>query len=118
LLERRGGERRGRVAPRLALFDEETRNSRAFQRGDDLAAVCCRSSLGLRAVDLVQLGREDDPAGAVGALASRAVIDQYSRGTKARISRSRSTISRTATDCTRPAESPPRTLAHSSGEIL
>ena len=52
------------------------------------------------------------------ALERRAVIDQYSRGTKARISRSRSTINRTATDCTRPAESPPRTFAQSSGEIL
>ena len=35
--------------------------------------------------------------------ASRAVIFQYSSGLNASISRSRSTISRTATDCTRPA---------------
>ena len=49
---------------------------------------------------------------------SRACSDQYSTGTKASISRSRSTISRTATDCTRPADSPRRTLSHSSGDRL
>src|SRR5207244_6022287 len=38
--------------------------------------------------------------------ASRACNDQYSTGTNARIARSRSTIRRTATDWTRPAESP------------
>jgi len=48
----------------------------------------------------------------------RAAIDQYSWGTKASISRSRSQISRTATDCTRPALNPPRTLRHNSGLIL
>ena len=41
---------------------------------------------------------------------------QYSSGTNARISRSRSTMRRTATDCTRPAERPRAILAHSSGE--
>ena len=45
-------------------------------------------------------------------------IDQYSCLTKARISRSRSTISRSATVCTRPADNPRRTLSHSNGEIL
>jgi len=43
---------------------------------------------------------------------------QYSLLSKARISRSRSTIRRSATVCTRPAESPRRTLSHNSGEIL
>ena len=43
---------------------------------------------------------------------------QYSSGTKAWISRSRSTIRRTATDCTRPAESPRATLAHSRGDTM
>ena len=42
---------------------------------------------------------------------------QYSTGTNALISRSRSTMSRRATVCTRPAERPRRTLSHSSGEI-
>ena len=35
---------------------------------------------------------------------------------KSLISRSRSTISRTETDCTRPAESPPLTLRHTTGD--
>src|SRR3989344_5903592 len=41
---------------------------------------------------------------------------QYSCGTNALISRSRSTINRSATDCTRPAESPGCTLRHKSGD--
>ena len=48
----------------------------------------------------------------------RACSVQYSTGTNAWISRSRSTISRTATDCTRPAESPRRIFLQSSGERL
>ncbi len=47
---------------------------------------------------------------------SRAVTRQYSVGMNARISRSRSTISRTATDCTRPALRPRATFFQSSGE--
>jgi hypothetical protein len=43
---------------------------------------------------------------------------QYSTGVKSRISRSRSTIRRTATDWTRPADSPGRTRRHRIGEIL
>ena len=49
------------------------------------------------------------------AVASSASSVQYSFAVKARISRSRSTTIRTATDCTRPAESPPRTLRDRSG---
>ncbi len=45
-----------------------------------------------------------------------APIFQYSSGRNASISRSRSTISRTATDCTRPAERPVATFRHRSGE--
>ena len=44
------------------------------------------------------------------AVARRASIVQYSRAVNAVISRSRSTTSRTATDWTRPADRPPRTL--------
>ena len=47
-----------------------------------------------------------------------AAMVQYSSGTKSSISRSRSTISRRATDCTRPAESRPRTFCQSSGLSL
>jgi hypothetical protein len=42
---------------------------------------------------------------------------QYSTGTNALISASRSATSRTATDCTRPAESPRFTLVHRTGLI-
>ena len=49
---------------------------------------------------------------------SRASRFQYSSGLKASISFSRSTISRTATLCTRPAESPRRTLRHRKGDSL
>jgi hypothetical protein len=49
------------------------------------------------------------------AVARIASIVQYSRAVKASISRSRSTTSRTATDWTRPADSPPRTLRDRSG---
>ena len=43
---------------------------------------------------------------------------QYSRGTKASISSSRSTIMRRAGDCTRPALKPGLILRHSSGDRL
>ena len=49
---------------------------------------------------------------------SRASTVQYSSGTNAWISRSRSTMMRTATDCTRPADSPRRTFSQSSGADL
>ena len=42
---------------------------------------------------------------------------QYSCGTNALISASRSTTRRTATDCTRPADRPRRTFVHSTGLI-
>ena len=52
-----------------------------------------------------------------GSFAERfATIDQYSVDLNASISRSRSTTSRTATDWTRPADRPRRTLSHSSGD--
>ncbi len=43
---------------------------------------------------------------------------QYSRAMKASISSSRSTIIRSAGDCTRPAESPALILRHSTGDRL
>ncbi len=49
---------------------------------------------------------------------SRAWSDQYSTGRNALISRSRSTISRTVTDCTRPAERPRWTFSQSKGDRL
>ncbi len=47
---------------------------------------------------------------------SSASTVQYSSGVKAWIARSRSQMMRTATDCTRPAESPRRTFFQRSGE--
>src|SRR5450432_4032736 len=54
-----------------------------------------------------------------GGLAPSTVVStvQYSTGRKALISASRSTTSRTATDCTRPADSPRLTLVHRTGLI-
>ena len=48
--------------------------------------------------------------------ATVAITSQYGVRTNAIRSRSRSTISRVATDCTRPAESPVLTLRHSTGD--
>src|SRR3954452_6922573 len=45
-----------------------------------------------------------------------ALIDQYSWGLKTSISRSRSTISRSATDWTRPADLAPGSLRHRIGD--
>ena len=50
--------------------------------------------------------------------AHSAAMDQYSRATKASISSSRSTIMRSAGDCTRPADRPRWTLRHSTGDRL
>ena len=47
-----------------------------------------------------------------------ASISQNSSGTKALISRSRSTTRRTATDCTRPADRPRAIFFHNSGETI
>src|SRR5205823_3112027 len=49
---------------------------------------------------------------------SVATSDQYSRGTNFSISSSRSQTSRSATDCTRPAERAPGNLRHSTGESV
>ena len=56
-------------------------------------------------------------AGGSESLNSSASSDHHSTGTNAAISRSRSTIIRRATDCTRPADSPNCTFSHSSGLI-
>ena len=48
----------------------------------------------------------------------RALTDQYSLGRNASISISRSTIMRSATDCTRPADFAPGSLRHRTGDSL
>ena len=65
-----------------------------------------------RAVDADDLGRRSVSPVGVARIAS---IVQYSRAVNASISRSRSTTRRTATDWTRPADRPPRTLRDRSG---
>ena len=50
--------------------------------------------------------------------AQSASMVQYSSALKASISSSRSTIMRSAGDCTRPADSPALILRHSTGERL
>ena len=51
-------------------------------------------------------------------LSNSATTVQYSSALNFRISFSRSTINLTATDCTRPAESPRATFFHKNGESL
>ena len=51
-----------------------------------------------------------------GSMLKRPVSCQYSSGMNSRISRSRSTTRRTATDCTRPALNPRATFFQSSGD--
>ena len=76
------------------------------------SAVASSADVERGAVDADDLGRE----AARRRRSSRiAWIVQYSRAVKAVISRSRSTTRRTATDWTRPADKPPRTLRDSSG---
>ena len=47
-----------------------------------------------------------------------ALTDQYSCGLNSSISRSRSTIRRSATDCTRPADLAPGSLRHRIGDSV
>ena len=51
-------------------------------------------------------------------VASVATSDQYSRATNFSISSSRSDTSRSATDCTRPAERAPGSFRHSTGDSV
>ena len=69
-----------------------------------------------RPISFASNGMRGPAAPAAGA--SSAVIDQYSSGLNALISRSRSTMIRRATDCTRPADSPRRTFSQRMGLIL
>src|SRR5512141_2739558 len=82
---------------------------------DSRVRACC--SFGTSAFfpsifDSLAVNGGGDPA------ASLAAKVQYSSGLKALIASSRSTIIFMATDCSRPAERPRRTLSQSRGEIL
>ena len=76
-----------------------------------LVGALLRSSR--RAMNAFQSFANAAPLAASGVMAASTF--QYSSGWNARISRSRSTMSRSATLCTRPALSPPATFFHSTG---
>jgi len=93
---------------------EATRKSPAgLQLRQDPVCLPLRADRGLLALYPLELRRNS--GGTPSVRASRAVMDQYSAGTKARTSRSRSTTRRRATDWTRPAEMPRRTFSQSRG---
>ena len=111
LLQRRGGERRMRVALDALLLDRADVEPPGLDRGAWRAcASCsfgrsnCSSFLPSRWVSRAVNGA---PAGVV----KSASTVQYSRARNASISASRSQIRRSATDCTRPARAAARQLA-------
>ena len=115
LLQLGGDERRGRrCGGARGAPPSRPVKSRLLQLLEERVGGRLVGELGLLAVQLRQPGAERRRATCPRARASSV---QYSSGTKALISRSRSTISRTATDCTRPAERPRRTFFQSSGLI-
>ena len=112
LLERRGRERRRRRAllgPRPDLGDGRVRARAIAARGARRRLVARRRGPRRRC------GRPRPRSVSPASVARSAWIVQYSRAVNAVISRSRSTTRRTATDWTRPADRPPRTLRDSSG---
>ena len=116
LLERAGLERGVGLVELLGLVDLGDDIAGRGQHVADLAGVGLGRGLELGAVVFGQSGLEAGrtrPSTLAGLTV--AVIFQYSSVTKARISRSRSAISRTATDWTRPALRLRATLLQSSG---
>ncbi len=118
LLQRRGGEGRGRIAPAGFRLDVRDGEGRAFERlleGLGFGALADVEPLDLLAIGtdetrlegLVARGRERRNQRPILALA-----------TNFSISSSRSLTSRSATDWTRPAERAPGSLRHSTGERL
>ena len=113
LLERGRRERRRRAA--LRTLDRDRADDRRWRAGDRLG----RGPSPLASSPISGFSPSIRTRSAVKVAPDRvsrtASSVQYSRAVNARISRSRSTTIRTATDCTRPAERPGRTLRHSSG---
>ena len=83
-----------------------------------IAFLCARAAAS-SGISILPPSRRTSVAAKVGGVgaASATWMRQNSLATKALISASRSTTMRTATDCTRPAESPRLTLFQSSGLI-
>ena len=76
------------------------------------ASVARSKRSSLRPSSVVSRASNVSPRG----VTSSAFTLQYSRGRNASISISRCTISRSATDCTRPADLAPGSLRHSTGD--
>src|SRR6185437_5258349 len=108
LLQLRRGEGRRRIPLLFLLCDRRHLPFRAAHRRHNLVRRFLVRYLYFLALALAQLRFED----------RRLARVQHGCGTNARISCSRSAINRSATVCTRPAESPRRTLFHSSGDTL
>ena len=117
LLQGRGGEGREGIAPaRLGLDLGDVEGG-----GLERLLECARLDTGadVEALDLPAVGADQarlnvSPRG----VARVATSDQYSRAMNFSISSSRSHTSRSATDCTRPAERAPGSLRHSTGESV
>jgi hypothetical protein len=113
LLQARGDEGRGRILAALFALDRGDPQAGLRQQRHDFAGLAFVESAAFS-----PSSRTTRAANGGGALPSTcASMVQYSSGRKALISASRSTTRRTATDCTRPADSPRRTLDHSTGLI-
>jgi len=110
LLQTRGDERWGRILAALFALNRGDPQGGLRQQGHDLAGLafvrehgfspCSRTTRAARGACAAFHLRLDGPV---------------LFGRKALISASRSTTKRTATDCTRPADRPRRTLDHSTG---
>ena len=106
----------GRVAVFLSTRSRTT-NKRSRKRVTASSATASLPGRKSLPFSLTTWNRTGDSSFPGGSLRSRSAnASQYSSGVNARISRSRSTTSRTATDCTRPADSPRATFDHSNGD--
>jgi hypothetical protein len=117
LLHGRGGERGRRIALARFRFDRGDAELCGFQIALEMLRLSARTDI--ETLDLPAV-RADEASleGIVARGREGATSDQYSRGTNFSISSSRSATSRSATDCTRPAERAPGSLRHSTGESV
>ena len=117
LLHGRGGERRRRVAARGLGLDSGDFEGRGLQIAGE--GFRFRAGADIEPGDLLAVGADQARLeGFLRGVASVAAIDQYSLATNFSISSSRSQTSRSATDCTRPAERAPGSLRQSTGESV
>ena len=115
LLQGRGRERRRRVAANGLVSTERDGETAGLDHrlgGVGLALVADRQPVDLLAVELDQPRRERLAVG----LEGRRRPTNIPAALKISISRSRSTIRRSATDCTRPADFAPGSLRHRIGD--